>query len=349
MMMDAGIFAAWLSEISALTAEQRCLALAALSSTTSGVDDVSESQEAVLPGVIPSAGRTEQAGVAALGARRVESIGCPHCHSHDVVLWGKASTLPRYRCKTCRRTFNALTKTPLAHLRMKDKWGAQAGALIEGVSTAKAARLCGVHYTTAFRWRHRFLAALAGDKPTTLKGIVEGDETFILESFKGRRADMPRKPRKRGGKSAKRGLSTEQIPVIVARDRDGATTDAVLPRLNRASIDEALGGVVTPNNEFCCDGGSAIVAFARRAGIPAHVLPMPGKPSPAAPEFHLNNVNAYHGRLKEWLRRFHGVATKNLPNYLGWRRTLEALGKNITPHDIILGAIGLGPYQQKTL
>ena len=45
---------------------------------------------------------------------------------------------------------------------------------------------------------------------------------------------------------------------------------------------------------------------------------------------HRQNVNAYHGRLKEWLRRFHGVATKNLPNYLGWRRTLEALAQNAT-------------------
>ena len=63
----------------------------------------------------------------------------------------------------------------------------------------------------------------------------------------------------------------------------------------------------------------------------------------------LNNVNAYHGRLKEWLRRFHGVATKNLPNYLGWRRTLEALGQNATSNAMILGAIGMGPYQQRTL
>jgi hypothetical protein len=52
--------------------------------------------------------------------------------------------------------------------------------------------------------------------------------------------------------------------------------------------------------------------------------------------------------LKEWLRRFHGVATKNLPNYLGWRRTLEALGGNATAAKMILGAIGMGPYQQIT-
>jgi hypothetical protein len=79
---------------------------------------------------------------------------------------------------------------------MKDKWAAQTKALIEGVSTATAARRCGVHDTTAFRWRHRFLASLAGDKPKTLAGIVEGDETFILESFKGKRAGLPRKSRK---------------------------------------------------------------------------------------------------------------------------------------------------------
>ena len=39
--------------------------------------------------------------------------------------------------------------------------------------------------------------------------------------------------------------------------------------------------------------------------------------------FHIQNVNAYHGRLKGWMGRFNGVATRYLPNYLGWRRTLE--------------------------
>jgi hypothetical protein len=120
----------------------------------------------------------------------------------------------------------------------------------------------------------------------------------------------------------------------------------VLPKLNRASITATLGGGVTPANQFCCDGGTAIVAFALKAAIP--ILAAPGKPSPQAPDFHINNVNAYHGRLKEWMRRFHGVATKNLPNYLGWRRALEALGPKAWPEDWILGAIGLGPYQQIT-
>src|SRR3954447_4432395 len=77
-----------------------------------------------------------------VGQRRVDSLGCPHCGGRKVTLWGKASGVPRYRCKSCGRTFNALTKTPLAHLRKKDKWLEQAGALIDGASVSKAAERC---------------------------------------------------------------------------------------------------------------------------------------------------------------------------------------------------------------
>ena len=47
--------------------------------------------------------------------------------------------------------------------------------------------------------------------------------------------------------------------------------------------------------------------------------------------FHIQNVNAYHSRLKNWVRQFHGVATKYLDHYLGWFRlmdTSENLNKN---------------------
>lgn len=352
--MEQTAFEIWLGGISALTDPQRRTAWRSLALSEAGTNEAIEAPVFSEPSPQPAeasgpAERSGPASIAQLGHQRVDSVGCPHCDNREVVRWGHASDLPRYRCKSCERTFNALTKTLLANLRMKDKWASQTQAMIDGVSTAKAAARCGVHYTTAFRWQHRFLASLADDKPKALAGIVEGNETFILESFKGKRSGLPRKSRKRGGKSIKRGLSAEQIPVIVARDRQGATTDAVRAKLDRASITSALGGVVTPDNEFCCDGGTAIVALARHAGIAAHILPRPGKPTRQAPDYHLNNVNAYQGRLKEWLRRFHGVATKNLANYLGWRRALEALGHDASSAAMILGAIGMGIYQQKTL
>ena len=167
---------------------------------------------------------------------------------------------------------------------------------------------------------------------------------FILESFKGRRGGLARPARRRGGKAAKRGLSDEQIPVVVARDGRGATLDAVLPRLDAASQKEAFGERIAPSTDFCCDGGAAITAFARRARLKIHVLPAPGAPKPEQPEFHINNVNAYHGRLKAWMR-LHGVTTENLQTYLSWRRTLEAIPANGHPELWIAAAAGFGPYQ----
>jgi hypothetical protein len=49
---------------------------------------------------------------------------------------------------------------------------------------------------------------------------------------------------------------------------------------------------------------------------------------------------------EQWLARFNGVATKNLPNHLGWRRALEPWGGQLAPQAWIKSAIGNGPYQQ---
>ena len=358
--MKPSDFSEWLAALSSLSAAQRRAAFRALALAEAD-DPQEEDVEVCEP---DSASGTDETGPATRGeavaasasasgerdlfrdiaTQRHALTGCPGCGSPDVRPWGAARGLPRYRCVECRKTFNPFTGTPVAGLHNKDRWPDQARALIEGESLAKAAERCQVHPSTAFRWRHRFLAALNLDKPRSLSGVVEADETFILESFKGRRGGLARPARRRGGKAAKRGLSAEQIPVVVARDRSGATLDAVLPRLDAKSLKEALGDRIAPSTDFCCDGGSAITAFARRARLNVHVLPAPGAPRPEEPEFHINNVNAYHGRLKAWMRRFHGVATENLPTYLSWRRTLEAMPSS-DPALWIAAAAGLGPYQ----
>ena len=314
-------FAAWLSAISGMSEDQRREAMVALEKAS-----VVGGAAAVPPRRAASAGarrtRSERPASSACGSG-VSPLRWPRNRWLGPLAWAF-----RFRCKSCGRTFNTLTKTPMAHLRKKDRWLDHARAMIEGKSLAKTAALCGIHPTTAFRWRHRFLRAPASDKPRSLRGIVEADETFVLESFKGRRSDLPRKARRRGGTARHPGLHQDNIPILVARDRNGATFDAILAQVDGASVSLALAEIVTPGNHLIGDGGKAIATFARRAGIAFHTVPSPGKPSPAAPHLHINNVNAYHGRLKQWLNRFNGVATKNLPNYLGWRRALEAWATN---------------------
>ena len=94
--------------------------------------------------------------------KEVESLvgvptDCPHCGDSHIQSWGNAHGLPRYRCHGCRRTFNALTNTPLAGLHHKDRWLFYMEGMNEGESIRKAAWRCGINKKAAFNWRHRFL------------------------------------------------------------------------------------------------------------------------------------------------------------------------------------------------
>lgn len=40
--------------------------------------------------------------------------------------------------------------------------------------------------------------------------------------------------------------------------------------------------------------------------------------------YHIQNVNSYHSRLKKWMDRFNGVATKYLHHYLAWFRYIDS-------------------------
>jgi hypothetical protein len=90
-------------------------------------------------------------------------------------------------------------------------------------------RTLGIARSTAFRWRHHLLALPKTIQAKSLVGIAETDETYFLQSFKGLCKGLTRSARKRGGSAAKRGVSKEQIPVLVTHDRAGSTADAILP------------------------------------------------------------------------------------------------------------------------
>jgi transposase-like protein len=302
------------------------------------LDDLSLGQKTIVRKVIDKQQDLEKV-IFIIESRFIENPVCPRCQSENVKRWGRANDLQRFRCFSCGRTFNPLTGTPLANLRKKDQWLTMAGALKQGIPLRRTADECDVSLTTAFRWRHRFLEAASLDKPDKLDGIAEADETYFLESFKGSRS-LPRPPRRRGGKAAKRGLSKEQVPVLVARDRHGHTLDAILPDQSKASVKQVLKGALTADNILCIDGGSALRGFVNDHNIPYRVISPKRKVHKLNPIFHIQNVNAYHSRLKSWMMRFNGVATKHLGSYLGWRRVCEHQGAPITDVAWLQTAIG---------
>ena len=167
--MDHKRFREWFSHVDELTAAQCKEVAAVLSDPPEGA-----------------------ASLAAIELGVDDERRCPHCASAGAVSRGKARGRRRYRCKACGKTFGALTGTALSGLHHKERWLAFVASLGAGESIREAAERCGIAPSTAHRWRHRFLAAVR-QAPDRLAGIVEADETFVLESRKG-----DRKPRRQG-------------------------------------------------------------------------------------------------------------------------------------------------------
>ncbi|MET3109478.1 transposase-like protein [Oxalobacteraceae bacterium GrIS 1.18] len=248
--------------------------------------------------------RREQLVQGSLLLREAEAAmkECPHCGNEHFIKNGLKDNRQRFKCKACFASFNALTGTPLTRLRKPEMHLQNAACMVDGLSIKKtAARLC-IATTTAFRWRHRFLRSPKLIQPLILTGVVEADETFFIESFKGQRKDIPRPSKARGTKAKKRGLSKEQIPVLVARDRSsGATLSAVVASRTAKDIGEKLSPVLSDDCLLCTDGAHAYRVIAKNKGIQSKSVPA----KKSSGSYHIQNVNSYHSRLKGWMHRFY--------------------------------------------
>jgi len=163
-----------------------------------------------------------------------DHLQCPYCGGIQIWRWGVRDSLQRYRCKSCMKTFNSLTKTPLAKLNHKDAWETFSHCLQQGFSVRKSAKICGIHKNTAFHWRHRFLSLSASIKSSELQGIIEAKETYFRKSEKGNKK-LKRLPRKRGGTKLLV-PKAELVCLFVARDRHRNTFDTLLNNFSTKSI-----------------------------------------------------------------------------------------------------------------
>jgi len=55
---------------------------------------------------------------------------------------------------------------------------------------------------------------------------------------------------------------------------------------------------------------------------------------------HIQNVNAYASRLRNWMASFKGVGSKYLGSYLGWRWMIERDGDHLPAQHAVAQALG---------
>ena len=279
---------------------------------------------------------------------------CPLCSSIHVFKNGKLKGKQRYFCKDCHKNFT-IYKGTILHGSRHDVfvWKQYIDLMfVEGYSLTKTAAKLGLSLQTAALWRYKILNTLVdkfmGDN---LSGIIEADETFVRESSKG--VEVTHRAARKSGigkfskeEPVKRGLSKEQFGALIALDRRGNVVSEVYGRgkVNSKQISAVLHDRVSKDSILITDACRAYVKFAKEEGIQLKQL----KGGEAMNKlYHINTCNSYHSHLKNFLRRFNGISTKRLTEYLAWFKFIKQ--KNDVGYlfnELILGDSRNTPLQE---
>ena len=264
-----------------------------------------------------------------LSKKSENGISCPHCKSFNIKKNGHKGLMQRFMCKDCNKTFTPRNNTiTFSSKKSFATWKKYIDCMMNGFTVRKSAEICGINKDTAFIWRHKILDALQNmASDVKLDGIVEADETFFAISFKGNHKKstsfvMPRKAHKRGKQTHLRGLSHEQVCVPCAVNRNGLSIAKItnLGRVGAKDIHHAFDNRIEPNSILCTDAIACYNDLARTEKLELIQLKT-GKSKLGI--YHIQHINSYHSMLKNFMIRFHGVATKYLNNYLIWHNFLN--------------------------
>lgn len=259
-----------------------------------------------------------------------KKLDCPKCKSNNISGNGKHNGVQRYVCKDCKKYFRDSTGGVLYNLKKSELLSSYLYNMLMGYSIKKCGEETGICIQTSFDWRHKILSSFNAQRPLAFEGIVESDDIFFLESDKGSR-EIERPIRKRGSKAKKRGISNEQVAVVVTQDREGNQELAVVKkgRISKADLDLLLADRLSRADTLCTDAHRSYSAYAKSKEI-NHQKFIANKGQRIKDKiYHVQNVNNTAKRLRGWMRPFNGVATKYLQNYMNWFMVLEKL-KNTT-------------------
>lgn len=128
-----------------------------------------------------------------------------------------------------------------------------------------------------------------------------------------------------GERQKKRGISDEQIPVIVGCDRDGNVVLGVTGkgRISMADAEDVLNRYISPDITLVSDAHRSFKSYAKTYGLNYVGINISEGRRVIKKKYHIQNVNNFHAHLKQWIQRFNGVSTKHLQNYMNWFALLE--------------------------
>ncbi|MDI9217187.1 IS1595 family transposase [Clostridium tertium] len=244
---------------------------------------------------------------------------CPYCQNSKFIKHGKFRDIQRYKCKNinCSKTFSAKTNSPFSYSKKNiTLWMKYLSLMNSGTSIRSCARILGINIATSFYWRHKILVAEASNNNfKILKDYVEANKIMIKENFKGNKKSKT--------------FNREKIFIICAMDNNESILSKAICRysISLASISKNFYPNLDKSAFLATSGDRCLVAFAKKhnSTIPKTKLDklneIKSESLNAKNTFSyitLPHIHSFSFNIYRWLKKFKGVATKYLENYLSW-------------------------------
>jgi len=228
----------------------------------------------------------------------INSRECPHCGSHNVVSKGNYKDRKRYQCRDCGKSYNDLTKTPFSGIHNLDKIKKYLNCLISGDSIRKAADIVEISVTTSFSWRHKLLNGLSRLPSPKMKNVKEMLELEIPYSHKGQRSTLSKNQRK------------SKLSAVFVCDRTGKLDSDSIAYSKRDTnpIFNRINEISNKHTDIICSPKLINIINSLNINIKTT------QSSYTKPYLINQTVSSWIA----WMKRFHGVASKYLSNYLHW-------------------------------
>lgn len=232
----------------------------------------------------------------------ISAIDCPHCTSTKIIKHGKEKGQQRYKCKVCHKTFRNTTLTPMHYLHKKGKVQIYLEALKKSLSVRKAASYAKISKNTSFAWRHKFLCSLSAQPIIAYnENICEAAIISHQYSAKGRKKEP-----EKNTQSSKTLIISHAGQISLQRLNNQQPTKDSIRTLTEICKNNYI--IPAPHKTFStCLKKTDTLRITQSKKLCSTVK---------------LRMQKNEKKLNSWMKRFNGVATKYLQQYLKWYSTI---------------------------
>jgi transposase-like protein len=246
---------------------------------------------------------------------------CPVCGVSEprIIKKGFLGGKQRVLCKECGRKFvTTCGRLNYNSQQSEASWSIVIVDTLNAIPLHETAAEMDCAVDTVFHMRHKFLLLLEQvlfEQGEVMEGIVEIDETYLPDSFKGIKRTEGRKARKHGEPAEKRGLSDEKMCVFMGTNRMGKEVAQCVNRARPSSqeVIEVFGDVIKEKSMLINDGLFSNYERIKRNQLTSMIV---SDHHEFTDVLHLNTVNTMHSGFKTRYRFYRGVSSKYLNRYL---------------------------------